>query len=485
MKHLNRRTFVKLAAAAAALPAAFTYRARAEPRPDQKFLFVVTASGGASIIDSFLPVTTSMTTAAVADVSVVYPDAAVVQPPGSSLRVVRNLGLEGPFQNAYDPSLLLSKYYEDMCVVTVENTSVNHIVAQKRAMNGAGIDGGRTILEAMAMRWGEGLLLPACNMGSSGYAQPGDRTDVPPEARAEIVSNPELFSIATHGFAGLAERPSDAAIGAARAVRERLEDTSPFGSAHASSALRGRLLSLRRDLLPRLEQEDVIHKLLLIRSADGVPLSEYGLALDAESDAQLGRILEIFPDLADDALQAQAALGFLLARHGIASAVALGPSFAPSFLPDGRIADTPIAFDFSHSDHVLTQNVMWSRVAQVIDGLVTLLRETPHGAGSMWDRSMIYVATDFGRSKERPRGSISFSSGHHLNNGNLFLSPMLRGNRAYGGVDPATLLTYGFDPATGDPMPGSVMREGHLYSLVAHAMDIEFPGRYDMSGFLR
>lgn len=494
-RHLSRRRFLRwgsAAAAAASLPLAFTLkdrRARAQPAPDQKFLFVVTASGGGSIIDSFLPVLESETRAAAdqetAERLIAYPEGAVVQPPGSNLRVVRNVGVTGLFTSDYDQTELVRKHYEDMCVVTVENTSVNHVVAQKRAVTGASINAGRTLMEAMAMQHGEGLLLPNCNMGIGGYAEPGDDPSVPAEARAEIVANPVLYAVSTHGFTGVDGAPDPSAIAQARDVRERLDDASPFARRHSESPLRRRFLGLRRDVMPRLEGADLIHKLLMVRSSEGLPLADYGLGLDAEQDALLGRLLELFPNITQDRLHAQAALGFLMARYGISSAVTLGPSFMPSFLEGGDIPDTPIAFDFSHTDHVSTQNVMWSRMARVLDGLITLLKETPHGDGSMWDQSLIYVATDFGRSKERPRGSLSFSSGHHLNNGNLFISPLLRGNRVYGGIDPATLLTYGFDPSTGDPEPGAVMREGHLYSLACQAMGIDFDGRHDMSGLLR
>jgi uncharacterized protein (DUF1501 family) len=129
--------------------------------------------------------------------------------------------------------------------------------------------------------------------------------------------------------------------------------------------------------------------------------------------------------------------------------------------------------------------MMWGRMMSVVDGLIELLKEVPHGDGSMWDQSLVYVATDFGRSKERPSGSLDFGSGHHLNNGSLFISPLLRGNRVYGGVDPDTCLTYGFDGATGEPDREVVMREGHLYSLVCEAMGIDFEGKQDMSGLVR
>lgn len=491
MTRFSRRSMLRwgaAAAAASALPTAFSLgrrRALAQPRADQKFLFVVTASGGGSIIDSFLPVAESEAPdREAAQRLVVYPDAAVTQPSGSNLKVVRNIGVTGLFTNAYDQAELVRKHYRDMCVVTVENTSVNHVVAQKRAITGAGIDAGRTLMEAMAMQHGEDLLLPNCNMSIGGYAEPGT-VAVPDRARAEIVADPVLYAISTHGHAGVRGAPGADAIAQARAVREQLDDVSAFGGRHAQSPLRERYLGLRRDLMPQLEGADLIHRLLMVRSSDGLPLADYGLGLDPEQDALLGRLLELFPNIAQDRLHAQAALGFLLARYGISSAITLGPSFMPSFLEGGEIPDTPIAFDFSHTDHATTQNVMWSRVSEVLDGLITLLQETPHGDGSMWDQSLIYVATDFGRSKDRPRGSLSFGSGHHLNNGNLFISPMLEGNRVYGGVDPRTCLTYGFDPTTGDPEPGTVMREGHLYSLVCQAMGIDFEGRYDMSGLIR
>jgi uncharacterized protein (DUF1501 family) len=132
---------------------------------------------------------------------------------------------------------------------------------------------------------------------------------------------------------------------------------------------------------------------------------------------------------------------------------------------------------------------MWRRMMQVVDGLVTLLKEEDYlgdaGLGPMWDRSLVYLATDFGRTKERPSGSLSFGTGHDLSNGNVLVSPLLRGGRVYGGVDPATVKTYGFDPTTGEPDPSRVMREGDVYSLVAQALGVDFEGRTDMSGLVR
>lgn len=446
------------------------------------------------MIDYCLPVAASETTPEFARTHYVYPDAMIAQPAGSQIRVVRNVQsqFQSPFSFPYDPATFVQKHHRDMCVVTVENTSVNHYVAQARSLHGASIDGGRTILEAMAMAHGQGLLLPNANMGGAAYLSPGEREDVPASARAEVISDARTFSLSTHGYAGLPNAPASADVAQARSVRERLEDASPFGKRYAASALRTRYLEQRRVGQAALESNDLIRKLLLVRSLPtGNParptaaLSDYGLALDVEQDRQLTRLLEVFPSLETDNLQTEAALSFMLARYGLSCAVLMGPGDIPVFGAGGSIADTPLAFDFSHNNHTIAQNVMWSRLSMVMDGLITLLKETPHGSGSMWDRSLIYVATDFGRTKERPRDSYEGGTGHHLNNGNLFVSPMLKGNRVYGGVDPSTCLTYGFDPATGEPDRGRVMREGHLYSLAAQVMGIDFPGRHNMSGLIR
>jgi hypothetical protein len=213
-----------------------------------------------------------------------------------------------------------------------------------------------------------------------------------------------------------------------------------------------------------------------------LPLDDHGLA--QSPDGPLLR--EVFPRIGVDRLQTQTALAFLLVKYGVSCAVTFGPGAVPSFLPDGSIADTPIAFDFSHNSHVLAQNVMWSRVMQSVDGLARLLKTVEQEDGSsLWDRSLVYVATDFGRSKERPANATNFGTGHDLNNGNVLVSPLLKGNRAYGGVDPETCRTYGYDPRDGSPKPGTVMREGHTYSLIAQALDVDFRGRIDMSGLVR
>ncbi len=323
------------------------------------------------------------------------------------------------------------------------------------------------------------------NLASGGYLEPGDAA-VPDRARAEVVNDPLIFGASMDGSRGLfpvgdPRVPRAALLARARAARESLEDHSPL--AGRESPMRSRYLDLRRSLQPRIETADLIDKLLLVSSGSG--LDAYGLQ-PAPAIAEMG-LLDRFPQLFEDRLQAQTALAYLLAREGVSAAVAWGPGFQPSFLADGTIVDTPLAFDFSHNDHVTTQNVMWSRIAFSVDALVRLLEETPTDDGTLWDRSLVYVATDFGRDRTRPAGATSgFGSGHHLSNGNVFLSPLLRGNRILGGVNTETAITEGYDPVTGERTPGrNDVREGHVYSLVSQALGLDFDGRVDMSAAIR
>ncbi len=204
--------------------------------------------------------------------------------------------------------------------------------------------------------------------------------------------------------------------------------------------------------------------------------------LEQSADGEL--VLSKFPSLTRDPFEAQAALAFLLVKNGVSCAVTLGPPSSPLFNETGTRAYTaPIGFDWSHTDHRGAQNAMWGRVMHVVDGLVELLKsvEAPGGGGaSLWSKSLVYVATEFGRDKVGAGGS-----GHHLNNGNVLVSPLLNGDRIYGGVDAGTALTYGFDPSTGAPAPGTAMHEGDLYSAVCHALDIDFAGRRDMPCMVR
>jgi hypothetical protein len=145
-------------------------------------------------------------------------------------------------------------------------------------------------------------------------------------------------------------------------------------------------------------------------------------------------------------------------------------------------------FDFSHTSHRVAQSSCWGRYLQMTDGLVNLLKETqdPLRPGtSMWDHSLVFITTDFGRDKQRPPDSLSFGTGHNLNNGCVLVSPLVKGGRVFGGVDPDTGLTYGFDPVSGAPRPETLMSEAQIFSAVAQAMDAPFQGRINMSAVVK
>ena len=484
---LSRRKFLGLgglAAAAALLPSAIA-RPRpvhAQGGPEQRFLFTIAAFGGASLLDSFLPVPVSAVEPP-GDPSrlIAYPDAIVHQPAGSNLRCISGVPADPLWASGYDMGTFLDAHYRDMVVLPATVTSVNHIVAQHRAVTGAGANAGRTIMEAMAERHGTGLALPNCTMAAGGYSQPGDDPSLSDRARAELIADPVLFAASTHGYAGVPRAPGDEAMARARRIREQLDEVSHFGATFSRSDRRRRYLSLRREVLPQLEATDLIRRLMLLDEDAGTPLSAFGLsALPRE---ERDRLLDVFPRMLVDPLHAQGALAFLLARYQVSCSITIGPNYQPIFLD--QIYGTPLAFDYSHTDHVASQSTMWGRILEVTDGLIRLLKEQPYNddpsQGSIWERSLVYVATDFGRDKERPRDSLSFGTGHHLNNGNVLISPLLHGNRVWGGIDRSDGLTFG-DRGNG---VRTEFREQHVYAAVAHAMDIDYAGREDMGFMVR
>lgn len=496
MMRLPRRRFVQGSFAAGSLGMGgllglAARRGRSQdttPAPAEKLLFVVCAAGGGSILDSFLPVAdTEVSAPDLAQTLSVQPSSLVRQPNGSNIRCVGNRGgtvAELPAGYPISQDLFLERHAADTVVMTLEGTSVNHRVAQKRSLTGAGADRGRTILEAVAERHGSGFLLPQVNMATDGYLEPGDDPSLPLYARGEPVADALLFPFQTHGSRGLGTEleVSASRLARVRGIRDELDDLSPFGRTYRDAPRRQRYLE-RRAALDEMEARNLIDEVMMVPD-DGLrfPLSAYGLSTSPAA----AEVQAVFEQLVNDGFEAQAALAFLLARAGVGAAFALAPSFQPTFR-GATIVNTPLAFDFSHADHAGTQNVMWSRVLAVVDGLIRLLKGSPVGetGETLWDRSLVYIATDFGRDKVKPYGSSQWGTAHHLNNGVVMISPLLRGNRVYGGVDPDTCLTYGFDPTTGDPAPGTVMREADVYSVLAGALDVPFEGRRDFPAVVK
>ncbi|HEX6243334.1 MAG TPA: hypothetical protein VFZ61_20615 [Polyangiales bacterium] len=442
---------------------------------DRKLLFVLGAWGGASIIDGFMPVAEGeVGDLLLAQTLNVFPDGQLVTPAQSKLRVPRQLDDYGIYAKpSYSLESFVKAHGADIAVVAHEVSSVNHAVAQQRSLSGAGINRGRTLMEAMALRYGGGMVLPNCNMASDGYTRHGADLSVPAEARHELISAPLLFATGTHGYRGVAGAPEAAAFERARAVRDQLEERSIFGRTFADDARRQKFLYVRNKLAPQIERSGVFDKLLLTDPAKVDP--KYGVKVDPLALKLRG----LLPEIETDRVQAQLALAFLLAYHGVSASVTLGYSQDAYVSPSGAIQGSPIAFDFSHNSHRQTQSLMWGRTAGLLDTLITLLKTHDYmgdpALGKMWDRSLVYVATEFGRDKKRPFLAGSWGTGHDLNNGSILISPLLKGNAVYGGVDPRTCLTYGFDPVSGAPTPDKVMGESDVYGIIAHALDLDAP----------
>jgi hypothetical protein len=443
---------------------------------EPKFLIVIGAAGGCSLIDSFLAIRQSEAGAAAPTLNC-FPDNEVKTIKGTNIRAVdlrRNAVGPIPFPFTANQSNFVTRHKDDLMVVTQTGTSVNHTIAQKRALTGNEIWNGRTLQEAMAVEYGSGMPLPNVNMANDGYIQHGTDRSLPSWALNEPVAQAALWPLSLDGKRGIKNLPSEERIALARRLRnEKLDPESKFYRTFKQSE-RLALWSEQRDSQHDLEALDLISKLNVYPDSTAVPLDEYGLAESPDGEA----VRSAFPDFATDPLEAQAALAFLLIKNRVSTVVTISPSF--NVLLDGlRIVNPPLAFDFSHNSHREAQAVMWDRLLGIADRLITLLKGQEFANGeSFWDRSMIYFATEFGRTKRRPDGADNFGTSHDLNNGFAIVSPLANGNKILGGVDPTTGLTYGYDPEDpqGVPRPGTVMEEKYVYSGILHALGVDTSG---------
>ncbi len=490
-KKTDRRDFLKyssLGSIGALGATSFPRAGFAAPRKtldtDRKLLFVITATGGGSIMDAFLPALRQAGTPATLNA---FSEGELDQGPGD-LRAPKDIDYRvgGPVGPRYSLIEFLRRHGSDTAVITQQLTSVNHLVAAERSLTGNNANATRTITEAVAERYGAQQLFSNLSMAIQGYAAEGRDPTLQPHAKPIGVGDASLFSFSTHGQKGIKNAPDSNLIARARNIRERVEGLSPFSRQFSSAALVQRYLADRRGM-SGIESANLIKKLMLIDEVrTGIPLSEYGL----ESSDEIEALRTSFPGIDYDSFHAQAALGFLLAKYGFSTSVTLGlQDSALVNRSDGFSVDSlPLAFDFSHNHHRGSQNSMWRRLFQVVSGLIDLLKATDYmgdaAMGKLWDRSLIYVATEFGRSKHTERPD-SKGSGHDLNNGNVIISPLIRGGRVYGGIDALTGLTYGFDPITGNPDRNRVMSEKDMYSLLAQALGVSFPGQTDMRGVVR
>lgn len=480
MKLARRRLLQTLGATAATGLALGSDRAQLqaqEPASDGPyFLIVLGGTGGANIVDSLLAIRQSECT----NPASVYcfPDQVVSDIAGTDFRAIDvGFGSLGaiPMSFQANQSAFVTKHGADLMAVTHTGTSVNHAVAQRRAVTGNEAWLGRTLQEVVAATYGESFALPNVHLNAEfGFAERGLDETLPAYAFGETVANPILWPLALDPRKGVVGAPSADDLKLARALRnDVLDPNSQFGKVFAQAERLKQWRHQRGAPQAGVEAQNLIDKLLLIE--DQALLAQYGL----EQADDIAAVRQAFPDLESDPLDAQAALAFLLLKNQVSCTVTLGPSFQAT-VDDASSVDIrnpPIAFDFSHQDHPSTQAFMWQRLFRIADGLATLLKDVPFGAGSMWDRTMIYFATEFGRTRTKPGlNATSFGSGHELNNGSVIMSPLVQGGRARGGVDLATGFTYGFDRQTGDPVPGTTMTEADIYAGILGALKVDTAG---------
>jgi hypothetical protein len=468
-----------------------------------RLLIVLSTTGGASILDAMLAIRESES--ANAATLNCFPDSAVrtVGPFRAVDIDLPNLGAI-PMPVKGRQSALVEAHQADMMVATWQRTSVNHLVGQRRAVSGNSAWYGRTLQEAVALTYGAGFALPNVHLSAgTGYNDRGSDAALPAYCYGETVADPRLWPLSLHGSQGILGAPSHGLINQARTLRNtRLDPQSRFGRVFAGSSRLQTWEHLRGSPQQALEAQDLITQLMISPESAEFPLAAHGLG--SSPDGALVRAA--FPEFARDPLEAQAALAFLLLKYRLSVTVTLGPSSSAVInaegadaedatgadvydpgenddpteggtLPEGSIPNPPLSFDFSHSEHRSVQALMWSRVLGVADRLIGLLKSEEWGNGqSLWDRTMIYVANDFGRSKQRPLGAEQFGTGHDLNDGALIISPLANGGRLLGGIDPDTGITYGFDPLTGDPDRGRQMTEAEIYAGTAQALGVSLDG---------
>jgi hypothetical protein len=457
-------------------------KALAKGAQDPRFLIVLCATGGGSIIDG--PLVVKRSESATPDALNTFPDDVVKEWQGSPFRAadlsMNSIGaIPAPFSTR--PSAVLERHRAELMVATLTGTSVNHQIAERRSITGNEAFRGRTLQELVAWQYGAEVPIPNVHLlTGTGFNDSGTDATVPAWARRQVVSDPAIWPLSLHGTKGL-ERglPADV-LHSVRKIREQqFEPATRFAQIYGESPRLAEWARLRGAPQDRIEAMGLIEKLMVSEESPELPLSKFGL----RSSGSAAAARAAFPNTATDRLHAQAALAFLLLKHGVSVSVTLGPDFGFSYapgvsegagLPPDSVLNPPLGFDFSHQAHRAGQAVVWSRIYAVVDGLIGLLKAEPFaGGGSMWDRTLIYVATEFGRTKTRPAGAEDWGTGHDLNNGVAVFSPLVPGDTLRGGVDPDTCLTYGFDPETGDPDPGRSTAEAEVFSGLLGALGVD------------
>lgn len=489
-KRPSRRDLLKgLAAAAggsAAGSALWSGEALAQSAKSPKFLIVLCAGGGGSIIDG--PLVIRESECATPESINTFPDSVVQGWDGSPFRAADFSGADlGPIPASFSvkPSEILGRRRKDLMVATWTRTSVNHAIGQRRAITGNEAWKGRTLQELVAWQYGAEAPIPNVHLlAGTGYSTPGTDATMPSWSRGQLVANPATFPLSLDGSRGLERGLSPSVLSAVRRHRNTdFDPNTPFAKTFGAAPKLQAWNELRGTPQERIEALDLITRLMVQPDSDRFPLSDFGL----ESSPVGQAVRDVFPRYDLDPLHAQAALAFLLLKYRVSVTVTLGPTSDFIFdeaatggnnvLPLNSVINPPLAFDSSHQGHRSGQAVVWEKLYGVVDGLIDLLSKEDFGDGSsMWDHTMIYLATDFGREKHRPAGASEWGTGHSLNNGVMVFSPLVPGDTLRGGVNPDTGFTYGFDPVSGAPEPGREMAEAEIFGGLLGALGVDTSG---------
>ncbi len=435
-------------------------------------LLTVAGLGGYALQDSFLGIRESEAGRNAPGINC-FPDAWVQDiGPFRALDIPED-HTAGALEPSFQPDFVRA-HQSEMLVYTHRASSVNHPVAQQRVLNGDRAYLGRTIMEAVAAHHGESFPLANVNMAVSGFAEHGYDVSLPSWAKAISVPDPWMFPLALSGYEGLSRAWAPADVQLMRALREGLvEAESEFLAANQQEDLVN-LWGQHRQRASLLESASAIRKLNLNPTTDERPFDSFGLP---QTD-DLARLQAAFPRLATDPFEAQAALAFLLLKHRLSVSVAISP--APQVLRiDGRTINPNSAFDASHGVHRPYQAVMWNRVLRVAHQLIELLKTEPDGPGTLWDRTVLFMPSEFGREAERPDNAHIYGTAHDLEGGNVIISPLANGGRVLGDINPSTARLYAFDPE--DPS-GVVdtsrtgISEEETLAGVLHLLEVPTPG---------
>lgn len=473
---INRRSFLKTAAAwAGAAGAAGAVRragAQSAPTGDERFLIILCGLGGYSIQDAFMAVKESEA-ASPAELNC-FPDE-MVQDIGPFRAVTMPPGTDGASGYPSFQADFLRRHGQETAIWTQRASSVNHLNAQTRCLNGDAAWAGRTLMEAVAIERGRGFRLPNVNMAGSGFAVPGSDPSIPAYARPIAITDPRLFALGTHAYEGLRPSWTQGEVDWSRRFRGKVEAAQDFNRVHRNSR---RLQSWLegRDRAAGFESEGLISKLSVIDESAKWPLSEYGI----DPNPDLAAIEAALPKIALDPTEAQAALAFLLVKHRASSVVTIAPPVAGLVGPDREIINFNSVFDAAHNTHRPSQDFHWSRLLEVADGLIGLLKATPYGdqGESFWDHTVLYMPSEFGRAQYRTGPSGNFGTAHDFPGAQVVVSPLVRGNRIFGGIDRSQARLIGFDPSGShelDPTrPGISEKEG--FSAMLELMGVSRAG---------